>query len=65
MVGWFDGSFRSHEIARINHLLTIQLDLMCSSFAFRFEFRTWETGCDERALRISETGVWERGFRSG
>jgi hypothetical protein len=29
-------SFRSHEIARINHLITNHLDLMRSSFAFRF-----------------------------
>src|SRR4029077_15204984 len=27
-------SFRSHEIARINHLITNQLDLMRSSFSF-------------------------------
>jgi hypothetical protein len=57
-------SFRSHEIARINHLITNQLDLMRSSFAFRFyEFRTWKNGSDERALRTFGTGVWGRGFR--
>ena len=59
-------SFRSHEIAHINHLITNQLDLMRWSFAFRFyEFRTWKNGSDERALRTFGTGVWGRGFRSG
>jgi hypothetical protein len=56
-------SFRSHEIARINHLITNQLDLCALSFAFRFyEFRTWKNGSDERTLRTFGTGVWGRGF---
>jgi hypothetical protein len=46
-------SFRSHEIARINHLITIRF----------YEFRTWKNGSDERALRAFGTGVWARGFR--
>jgi hypothetical protein len=58
-------SFRSHEVARINQLITNQLDLMRSSFAFRFyEFCTWKNGSDERALRTFWTGVWGRGFRT-
>jgi hypothetical protein len=60
------GRFRSvrHQIARINHLITNQLDLMRSSSAFRFfEFRTWKNDSDERALHTFGTGAWGRGFR--
>jgi len=56
-------SFRSQEIARINNLITNQLDL--SNLAFDLPVRTWKNGSDERALRTFGAWVWERGFRSG
>jgi len=54
-------SVRSHEIARINHLITIQLDLMCSSFAFRFDSMSFVFGktaaMSERSIPLGQEFV--------